>query len=160
MTRDDFAPFRTALERTGAAYGKPVPADLSGMYFDDLARFPLAAALAAIDKARQTSKFFPRVATLRELCATDSAVAVATDVPGWVNHDAGQFFCTSCDDTGFVRRLACAGDGKCRIAGCGREGHANAPHDYTRLCPCRGTNPILLRQRELIAQRTTRTEAA
>lgn len=160
MTTDDFAAFRVALERTAASYGKAVTSDLTSTYFNDLDRFPLPAVVAAIDKARQTGKFFPRVATLRELCATDSAIVVGTDVPSWVNHDEGAYFCSTCDDTGFVRRLTCDGAGQCRIAGCGRHGHPNEPHGYTRKCSCRGTNPVLMRQRELVAQRQARTEAA
>lgn len=160
MTRDDFAAFKAALERTAAAYGKALPTDLVSTYYGDLEGFPLAAVLAALDKARHVGKFFPRVATLRELCATDSAVAVATDIPAWVNHDEGAYWCKDCDDTGFVRRLTCAGDGACHIAGCGRQGHVNEPHDYTRMCRCRGENPVLRRQRELMAARTAKTEAA
>ena len=158
MTRDDFAAFRMALERTGAAYSKAVPNDLAQTYFADLEAYPLQAALAAIDKARQGGKFFPRVATLRELCQSDSAVVVATEVPSWINHDEGVYFCKDCDDTGLTRRLSCEGDGGCRIAGCGRPGHMNQPHGYTRACACRATNPVLRRQRELVAQRQPRTD--
>ena len=152
MTRDDVATFRDHLERTALAYGKALPTDMVSLYFDDLAAYPLTAVVAAIDKARQSGKFFPRVATLRELCETDSAVAVATDVPGWVNHDTGMYFCSGCSDTGFVRGLECQGDGACKIGGCGREAHINEPHAYTRKCACRATNPVLVRQRELMRQ--------
>lgn len=160
MTRDDFAAFKAGMERSGLAFGKALPGDLVSTYYRDLDAYPLPAVLAALDKARQTGKFFPRVATIRELCQSDSAVAVATDIPSWVNHDEGKYWCASCDDTGFVRRLECLGNGGCRLSGCGQTGHRNEPHPYTRMCSCRGTNPILRRQRELVAQRTARTEAA
>ena len=160
MTRDDFPAFRTGMDQTGLAYGKALPVDLVQTYFADLEAYPLGAVLAAIDKARRTGKFFPRVATLRELCATDSAVRVETSVPSWVNHDTGAYFCATCDDTGYVRRLECGGDGACHIGGCGKAGHTVYAHSYTYACGCRGTNPILLRQRELIAQRTAKVEGA
>ena len=159
MSRDDFAPFRLALERTAAAYGKPLATDLTSTYFDDLEAYPLPAVLAALDKARHTGKFFPRVATLRELCATHPAVLVVTDVPPWVNHDTGTYFCSNCADTGFLRGLACDGDGRCHLGGCGREGHVNEPHGYTRACSCRPTNPLLRRQREILTQRLARVDA-
>lgn len=158
MTEADLSPFRASLERTAATYGKALPAEMSSTYFSDLKMFPLAAVLAAIDKARQTGKFFPRVATLRELCATDSSVAIPTDIPSWVNHDEAKYYCQNCDDTGYVRRLECGGTGDCHIKGCGLEGRLNEPHPYTRACRCRSENPILRRQRELAAARTARTE--
>ena len=159
MTRDDFAAFKAAIERTGTAFSKALPSDLVSTYYRDLDAYPLPAVLAALDKARQSGKFFPRVATLRELCQSDSAVTVGTDVPGWVNHDEGIYFCSGCADTGFVRGLTCQGDGTCHIGGCGREGHATDVHGYTRRCDCRPTNPVLRRQRELLAQRIAKVEA-
>lgn len=160
MTDADFQSFREGMERTAAAYSKPLASDLCATYFGDLDAFPLPAVLAALDKARRTGKFFPRVATLRELCATDSAVVVGTDIPSWVNHDEGAYWCKDCDDTGYVRRLECPGDGSCHIGGCGKAGHTVYAHGYTRACRCRASNPILRRQRELVAQRTAKTEAS
>ena len=159
MTTNDLAAFRSALERTAAAYSKALPSDLTSTYFDDLEAYPLAAVLAALDKARQSGKFFPRVATLRELCASDSRVMVPTDIPPWVNHSEGIYFCSACNDTGFLRGLECAGTGTCHIGHCGVPGYANHPHGYTRFCSCRSTNPILRRQRELLTQRTARLDA-
>lgn len=159
MTDTDFQTFRTSLERTAAAYGKALDSGLAATYFGDLDAYPLPAVLAALDKARQSGKFFPRVATLRELCQSDSAVTVATMVPPWVNHNEGAYFCDRCDDTGFVRRLECLGNGGCHIANCGREGYPANPHTYTRACGCRATNPVLRRQRELLAQRIAKVDA-
>jgi hypothetical protein len=159
MTRDDFPAFRTGMDQTGLAYGKALPVDLVQTYFNDLEAYSLGAVLAAIDKARRTGKFFPRVATLRELCATDSQLLTVTDIPPWVNHDEGVYFCSTCDDTGFVRGLECRGDGLCRIGNCGKPAYPNQPHDFTRCCSCRPTNPFLRRLRELQTQRMARTEA-
>jgi hypothetical protein len=160
MTQADFATFKTALDRTAMAYSKALPTDLAATYFGDLDTYPLQAVLAAIEKARREGKFFPRVATLRELCATHSQVLVTTDVPAFVNHDQGVYFCQDCADTGFVRGLLCDGDGRCHIGGCGKAGHTVYAHVFTRFCSCRGTNPVLLRQSELIAQRTAKVDAS
>ena len=158
MMASDFQAFRAALERTAAAYGKALPADVTGTYFDDLLTYPLAAVLGALDKARQSGKFFPRVSTLRELCTSDASVSIQTDVPMWVNHDEERYWCSVCADTGFTRGLTCAGDGACKLGHCGREGHNQEPHAFTRRCTCRAHNPVLRRQREIVAARTARTE--
>ena len=159
MTDNDFAAFRLSLERTSEAFGKPLGGNLAALYFGDLKAYPLPAVQSALDKARQSSRYFPRISFLRELCQSDSAVRVNTDVPSWVNHNEGVYFCEACDDTGYVRRLECAGDGRCQVGHCGREGYPANPHDYTRACDCRGANPVLRRQREMVAERTAHQEA-
>ena len=76
-----------------------------------------------------------------------------------MQHDEPAYACVSCEDTGFVRGLECPGDGRCQCGRCGRPMGSITPHGYTRKCSCRATNPVLLRQRELIAARTVRSEA-
>lgn len=153
MTADDLGAFRAGLERTASAFGKALSNDLVATFFADLSGYPLTAVLGAIDKARRDGRFFPRVSMLRELCETDSAIVVPTFVPEWIDHDHGRYWCEGCQDTGYVRKLECPGDGACHLGSCGRDGYNKDPHPYTRPCSCRPTNPILIRQREMSRQR-------
>lgn len=63
--------------------------------------------------------------------------------------------CTACEDTGFTRDLTCPGDGRCHVGNCGHQSQSG-PHDYTRKCFCRATNPVLMKQREYLVSSAKR----
>jgi hypothetical protein len=140
--------FDTDLLRMARVFGQSPTGEVLGDYFDDLKDYPLATVQNAISHCRKTSKFWPRPAVLREACTMIPGVSVSTIVPAWVNHNADVYFCKDCDDTGFVLRLECPGDGRCGIGNCGKLGSNGHAHDYVRRCHCRSSNPVLLRDRE------------
>ena len=69
-----------------------------------------------------------------------------------------QVHCTNCEDTGFERGLSCPGDGRCHVAQCGRPGHVSYAHHFTRMCHCRATNPVIVKQRERLQELTRKRE--
>jgi hypothetical protein len=73
-----------------------------------------------------------------------------------VRHDDPVYHCARCEDTGFVRGLDCPGDGRCAVGHCGQPGHVSYAHSYTRRCHCRATNPVLVRQREILRVNATK----
>lgn len=152
MTDADLDTFSAAYKRLGSRLGKAPDGAAIMDAFRDVAQHPLAVVEAALEQLGRSCRFMPRPVQLIEACG-DAARGHATEggsIPPWVNHDQGSYFCATCQDTGFVRELTCDGDGRCRIFGCGQPGHANEPHDYTRKCSCRPTNPVLERDRNIL----------
>jgi hypothetical protein len=68
------------------------------------------------------------------------------------------YHCIRCEDTGFVRGVACNGTGQCRIGRCGHPGYHNYAHTYTTACHCRADNPILQEQRQFLIDRTQKQQ--
>ena len=105
----------------------------------------------AFDVVRQSSHFWPKPAALLGACrdlAQRDALTGGVNVPEYVDHQAGVYFCSVCQDTGFERGLVCDGSGVCHLKGCGALGSAVESHPFTRRCACRASNPVLQRERD------------
>lgn len=50
------------------------------------------------------------------------------EIPAWVNHAEGRYYCEICDDTSWVRRIK----------------HPDNEQPRARKCACVHTNPVLL----------------
>ena len=153
MTPADLGLFRDGLRRLGRVMSRVVSEELVEDYFADLREFPWASVEAAIEEVRKSSRFWPRPAQLREACLKPMRSEPVTAMPGYVNHAAERYACDVCQDTGFERGLDCDGTGRCHLGHCGSPGSSNATHAFTRRCACRGTNPVLVRERERVAAR-------
>ena len=160
MTDADYADFSTAIMRLADRLGgrAKLTATAIAETFGDLRGFPLSVIERGLDECRRTCRYFPTPKQVIDACGEASRARAfdGGDVPAWVNHDADPpvYFCRDCDDSGFVRRMVCAGDGQCRLKGCGVLGSAREPHDYTARCQCRSTNPVLARQRAAMRRPT------
>jgi hypothetical protein len=153
MTGHDMPAFKLALHRLGRSLGRAVSEELTEDYFNDLLEFSWPIVEAAMEDVRKTARFWPRPAILREACLKPMRSEPFTQLPTNVNHAEERYACDVCQDTGFERELTCDGNGACRVGHCGAKGYANLPHDFTRRCGCRATNPILVRERERSAAR-------
>ena len=80
-------------------------------------------------------------------------VASVTAVPNWVDPVGGRFFCGTCEDSGFVQGLTCAGNGACHIGHCGQFDNQQYAHSYARRCGCVTTNPVMMADRDKARQR-------
>lgn len=159
MTAMDMPEFSAALKRLGRTMSRVVGEDLVEDYFLDLKEFPLENVHRAFDHVRKTAKYWPRPSVIREACLLVPGVASVTSVPPWVDPVADVFFCSDCDDSGFVRRLECPGDGSCQIAHCGQVSGQSTSHGYTRRCSCVSTNPVMMRERDLHRNRNAGRQA-
>lgn len=148
MTEVDRPAFNEAISRLARVMDKSASADLLEDYYHDLREFDLAQVLRAIDHARQSSRFWPRPAVLREACRQPRQDAPGTAIPAWVDPVAGVHWCDACADTGFVLGLECPGDGACHMRSCGRLGDQSHTHAYTRRCGCLSTNPVIAHDRD------------
>jgi hypothetical protein len=158
VTQNDYPAFKAALVRLGRVMSHPTSEDVVQDYFSDLQEFPLENVGLALDHVRKTSKFWPKPSVIREACLLVPGVTHITGVPSWVDPVAEKYFCGTCDDTGFVRGLSCAGDGTCHIGHCGQMAGRVFEHTYTRRCGCVATNPVLMRERDLQRQRMAPTQ--
>lgn len=165
MTASEKPAFRAEIVRAGAAFQTPVDDALMAVYFDALRDLDLDVVREAFTDCVLVLKWFPKVADLRDASEgvkirresqlTKRLIAASPKTDRLYAYD-----CQDCEDTGFVRGLSCPGDGRCAVAKCGQPGHVNYPHDYTRKCHCRATNPTLRKQREYLASRHHTKEAA
>jgi hypothetical protein len=147
-----FGNFAEALRTLARRLGrKDVDTETATEAFEDLRSFPWPVVTAALETLRKTSRFFPRPQQLIDAChdASREYHSKAFVKPDNVNHEAGQYACDVCQDTGFERGLECDGTGVCHVGHCGHEGHVNQPHAFTRRCACRPTNPVLIHARAL-----------
>jgi len=159
VTGQDMPAFKTALYRLGRVMNHPVSEALVEDYFGDLREFQWPTVQVAIEDVRKTARYWPRPVVLRDACLKPMGSEPATPMPAYVNHAEERFACDVCQDTGFERALACDGNGACRVGHCGAAGYMNAPHDFTRRCRCRATNPVLVRERERSAARRSGMQA-
>ena len=161
MTGSDKVAFRADMLRAGAAFQVPVDDAMLAVYFEGLADLNLDTLREAFRDCVEQLKWFPKVVDLRDaeagVRARQAQVHTKQLVARAPEFDAR--YCTSCEDTGFVRGLDCPGDGRCHVGRCGHPGHVAYPHGYTRLCSCRATNPVLARQRERLRAHHHKAEA-
>jgi hypothetical protein len=150
----DMPAFSASLKRLGRVMSRVVADDLVEDYFVDLKEFPLDTVDRALDHVRKSARFWPRPGVIREACLLVPGVRSATCIPSWVDPVAEAYFCSDCSDSGFVRGLECAGDGRCHVGHCGQQVGQTGPHPYIRRCGCVRTNPVLMRERDIQRQRT------
>ena len=151
MTAADFERFGLAVRRLARSFNKPVESALVEDWFADLKGFSIGLVERAFDVVRQSSHFWPKPAALLGACrdlAQRDALTGGVNVPEYVDHQAGVYFCSVCQDAGFERGLVCDGSGVCHLKGCGALGSAVESHPFTRRCACRASNPVLQRERD------------
>ena len=162
MTEDDKRPFFSELKRMGLAFSRDdVDAPLASVYFDALADLEWRTVQVAMRDCIESMSWFPKPADIRD---AEVGVRVREDQAHHkrlIAHapTGRESHCTNCEDTGFVRGLSCPGDGRCSVGHCGHPDYASGPHDYTRKCHCRATNPVLVAQRDILRTNANKAKA-
>ena len=154
MTQTDAIIFTESLRRLGRAFNKPVDAELAGDYFEDLKGYTLGLVEQALTQVRQTQRFWPKPVVILDACIELARKGhhYATAMPVETKDEQGNpvraYACSVCEDTGFERGLICNGYGVCHLKGCNDAGTEHDPHQFTRRCACRASNPVLQRERD------------
>jgi hypothetical protein len=142
------------MYRLAQAMSKRIDADLINAYFDDCKGYSITIVEQALGHVRQTARFWPRPVVILDACVEQARegrhYAGAMPVDGVDAHGIPirAYACSVCEDTGFERGLLCNGHGLCRLKGCKDVGAEHEPHQFTRRCACRATNPVLMRERD------------
>ncbi len=125
-------------------------------YVNGLRDLELATLREAMADCQASMQFFPKIADLRDAefgvrARRDEQRLRLLPAAGTVQLS---YHCGSCEDTGFDRGLSCPGDGTCKIGKCGQTPLTSYPHQYTRKCFCRATNPKLEAQRAVMRRKS------
>jgi hypothetical protein len=142
---DDALRFHHAITSLGLAFHRELDDADFERFAADLDDIPIDRLEAACLHLRRHSKRFPTVAHIREQVDLLPRVEAHALVSHVRSRPDDPPHCALCEDTGWELGLWCEG------GSCGRT-KVHGAHSFTRVCRCRGANPVY-RERERARQK-------